>query len=379
MKKEYRRIGILGGGQLAKMSAFCAFRLGFDISILEKNLNSPTGMMTKNDFEGWVDNDKIMTDFANSCDIITLENEFIEPDRLAFLENLGKTVLPSAKTISLIQDKFIQKTVFRNAGIAVPDFMEVTSIDEYTQIKEALGVPFVLKSKKLGYDGYGNAVVKNEEEFIEGYKKLYPRCNDLYAEKFVNFTKELAVSVVKNSFESLTYPVVETIQEKNICKKVIAPVEIDKSLIEEAKQIAIKCVDSIDGYGIFALELFLTEDNKVLVNEIAPRPHNSAHYTIDACVTSQFENHIRAVLDLPLGSTEMVKPYAVMINMLGKKNGLGNLENYEEVLADKDVHLHVYGKADSRIGRKMGHITIVGDNLEDILNRAEKIEKLAIL
>lgn len=379
MKKEYRRIGILGGGQLAKMSGLCAFKLGFDITILEKALNSPAGMMTKNDFEGWVDNDNVMTNFANSCDIITLENEFIEPKRLAFLENLGKTVLPSSKTISLIQDKFIQKTVFRNAGIAVPDFVEVNLIDDYEKIKETLGVPFVLKSKKLGYDGYGNAVIKSKEDFIEGYKKLYPRCNALYAEKFVNFTKELAVSVVKNSYESLTYPVVETIQENNICKKVIAPVEIDKSLIEEAKNTAIKCVDAIEGYGIYALEMFLTEDNKILVNEIAPRPHNSAHYTIDACVTSQFENHIRAVLDLPLGSTDMVKPYAVMINMLGKKNGTGNLENYEEVLAEKDVHLHIYGKAESRIGRKMGHITIVGDNLQEILNRAEKIEKLALL
>lgn len=379
MKKEYRRIGILGGGQLAKMSALCALKLGFDITILEKALNSPAGMMTKNDFEGWVDNDNVMTNFANSCDIITLENEFIEPKRLAFLENLGKTVLPSSKTISLIQDKFIQKTVFRNAGIAVPDFVEVNLIDDYEKIKETLGVPFVLKSKKLGYDGYGNAVIKSKEDFIEGYKKLYPRCNALYAEKFVNFTKELAVSVVKNSYESLTYPVVETIQENNICKKVIAPVEIDKSLIEEAKNTAIKCVDAIEGYGIYALEMFLTEDNKILVNEIAPRPHNSAHYTIDACVTSQFENHIRAILDLPLGSTDMVKPYAVMINMLGKKNGTGNLENYEEVLAEKDVHLHIYGKAESRIGRKMGHITIVGDDLQEILNRAEKIEKLALL
>ncbi len=379
MEKEFSRIGILGGGQLAKMSAYYAFRLGLDISILEKSLNSPAGMMTKNDFEGWVNDDKIMTEFAASCDIITLESEFIDSNRLLFLEKLGKIVLPTSKTISLIQDKYIQKSVLKKANLPLPDFTEVISIDEYSNTVERLGLPFVLKSKKLGYDGYGNAVIRNESEFKESYNILIKRHNSLYAEKFVNFTKELAVLVVKNSFQTLTYPVVETIQENNICKKVIAPANIDVEIMNEAKKIAIESINAVEGHGIFAVEMFLTNDKQILINELAPRPHNSGHYTMDACVTSQFENHIRAVLDLPLGDTSLIYPYAVMINLLGKKNGKGNLENYSEVLKEPDLHLHIYAKADSRLGRKMGHITITGNDLEDILNRAEKIEKIAMI
>ncbi|MFH0733997.1 MAG: 5-(carboxyamino)imidazole ribonucleotide synthase [bacterium] len=379
MEKEYRRIGILGGGQLAKMSAYYAFRLGFDISILEKNLNSPAGMMTKNDFEGWVNDDKIMGEFASSCDIITLESEFIDSNRLLFLENLGKVVLPSSKTIALIQDKFIQKSILKAANLPLPEFVEVNSIAEFSMTAEKLGLPFVLKSKKLGYDGYGNAVIYNENDFIESYDKLIKRHNSLYAEKFVNFTKELAVLVVKNSYQTITYPIVETIQENNICKKVIAPAAIDEKIIDEANKIAIKSINAVNGHGIFAVEMFLTTDNKILINELAPRPHNSGHYTMDACVTSQFENHVRAVLDLPLGDTSLIKPYAVMINLLGKKNGKGNLENYSDVLKEPDLHLHIYAKEDSRMGRKMGHITITGNNLDDILNRAEKIEKIAMI
>lgn len=371
------RIGILGGGQLAKMSALAAYKLGFFVNILEKNLNSPAGLLTKNDYAGWVNDDEILREFSKDCDIITLESEFVDATRLEFLENLGKKVIPSSNTISLIQDKFIQKTTFKNFGIALPNFIEVISLDDFEKVEKVLGVPFVLKSKKFGYDGYGNAIIKNKKDFEEAFKKLTTRYPTLLAEEFINFKKELAITVVRTAKQVKVYPLVETIQEYNICKKVIAPINIEQHLLEEAEKIAVNCVKSLNGYGIYSIEMFLTNNSKILVNEIAPRPHNSAHYTIDACYTSQFENHVRSILNLPLGSTKMKKPYAVMINLLGKRNGIGELLNYEEVLSDPDISLHLYSKSESRIGRKMGHITIIGDDPEDLLKRAEKIEQIA--
>lgn len=372
-------IGILGGGQLARMSAMQAIRLGFDVAILEKEKNSPAGVLTKKEFIGWVDQKKIFDEFIEASDIITLENEFIDFKYLEYIENKGKKVIPNSKTISLIQDKFIQKTTFQNSGIPVPKFLSVTDTSSYEILKNELGGKFVLKSRKMGYDGYGNATVKNINEYNEALNRLSKRHTKIYAEEFVPFVKELAIMVVQTKKEIITYPVVETIQKNHICHTVIAPARVSEKVIRKVSKVAIEAVRSIKGYGIFGIEFFLLEDNSVLVNEIAPRPHNTGHFTIEACTVSQFENHIRAVLDLPLGNTELVQPYAVMINLLGKRKGVGVVQNYSEALKNKNVHLHIYGKAKSRIGRKMGHITLLGSNLNSLLSQAKKIEKQIIL
>jgi 5-(carboxyamino)imidazole ribonucleotide synthase len=368
-------IGILGGGQLARMSAYQAYKLGFDIAILEKHKDSPAGQLTKNEFVGWVDDLNILKKFAKRSDVVTLENEFVDYKRLKFIENLGKKVYPSSKTISLIQDKLIQKQTFLKNKIPVPKFVAVSSSDSYEHLKENLGKKFVLKSRKMGYDGYGNASVNSSKTFKEGIENLKDRGSDLYAEEFVSFKKELAIMVVRTGKEIKTYPVVETIQKEHICHTVIAPAQIENKLQKKAREIAIASVKAVKGYGIFGVEMFLTKDNKILVNEMAPRPHNSGHYTIEACATSQFENHVRAVLNLPLGSTEMVKPFAVMVNLLGKRKGWGVVDNYNVALRDENVHLHIYGKEVSRIGRKMGHITLLGSSLRSVLSKARSIEK----
>ena len=374
-----KKIGILGGGQLARMSAFQAYKLGFDIAILEKEKNSPAGQLTHNEFVGWVNDDKLLKQFAEECDIITLENEFIDADRLKFIESLGKKVIPSSNTIRLIQDKFTQKKTLLKNNIPVPNFIEVKSINDYERISAKLGKRFIVKSRKMGYDGYGNADVKNVIEFKEAYKKLTNRHSNLYAEEFVKFSKELAVMVVRTKKEIKTYPVVETIQKNHICHTVIAPAQISKRKLKEAEEIGIECVKAVKGFGLFGIEMFIDAKGKILVNEMAPRPHNSGHYTIEGCVTSQFENHVRAVLNLPLGLTDLVKQHAVMINLLGKRNGEGTVQNYKESLGEPNLHLHIYGKAKSRIGRKMGHITIVGDNLNVILRKAKQMEKKIII
>jgi 5-(carboxyamino)imidazole ribonucleotide synthase len=368
-------IGILGGGQLAKMSALEAYKLGFSISVLEKSENSPAGKITRNEFIGWVDDKQALKKFIQSCDVITLENEFIDSHHLEWIESQGKKVIPSSKTISLIQDKLIQKQTFRKANLPVPDFYEIKENSSYNDFKIKLGEKFLIKSRKLGYDGYGNALVTNEKDYNEALKKLSLRHSQLMAEEFVDFEKELAIMVVRTKKEIKTYPVVETIQKNHICHTVIAPAQIDDKIKKEVSEIAIEAVKSIRGYGIFGLEFFLSRDKKVLINEIAPRPHNSGHYTIEACVTSQFENHIRSVLNLPLGSTEMVTPFAVMINLLGKVNRKFKRINLSKVLSFEDAHLHIYGKQESRRGRKMGHITFCGDDLKSILNKAIKAEQ----
>lgn len=372
-------IGILGGGQLARMSSFQAIRLGFDVAILEKTANSPAGVLTKNEFIGWVDDENVFNEFIDKSDIITLENEFIDFKYLEIIESSGKKVIPSSKTISLIQDKFIQKKTLSRKNIPVPEFVEIKSGTTYDELKKLLGSKFVIKSKKMGYDGYGNATVENHKQFSKSLARLSARHSEAYAEKFVKFRKELAVMVVRTKKEIKTYPVVETIQKNHICHTVIAPADISEKLKKLTLEISIEAVKAIYGYGIFGIELFLNEEDKILINEIAPRPHNSGHYTIEACTISQFENHIRAVQNLPLGDTNLVKPFAVMINLLGKRNDVGILQNYCEALSDKEVHLHIYGKEQSRVGRKMGHITLLGDDLSEVIRRAKKIEKKIIL
>jgi len=372
-------IGILGGGQLARMSSFQAKRLGFDIAILEKEKNSPAGQLTHNEFRGWVNDSDIMRKFAKESDIITLENEFVDYRRIEFLEKLGKKVLPSSVTISLIQDKLIQKETLKKNNIPVPMFLEVNHKSDCLDIQKKLEYPYVLKSRKMGYDGYGNAVVKNEKEFGKAFDKLVHRHSKLLAEEFIDFKMELAVMVARTGKEIKVYPVVQTIQKNHICHTVIAPAQISAKVMKDAKEIAVECVKAVKGFGIFGIEMFLTSRNNILVNEMAPRPHNSGHYTIEGCYTSQFENHIRSVMNLPLGSTEMVQPHAVMINLLGKRNGPGIVHNYNTALKNDKVHLHVYGKEYSRIGRKMGHVTVTGDNLKSILKIANETEKKIIL
>lgn len=379
MLNKPKCIGILGGGQLARMSAMAAKRMGFDIAILEKEAGSPAGQLTSIEITGSSSDKKLLKKLASLSDVITLENEFIDYRIVEYLESLGKKVFPSSVTISLIQDKLIQKQTLRKYNIPLPKFTAAEHKADFEKIVKFLGLPFVLKSRKMGYDGYGNALVKDKNGYIKAFDKLTHRHSKLLAEEFVHFTKELAVMAARTKKETCVYPVVETIQKDHICHTVIAPAELNKNILARARKIGLDCVKAVKGFGLYGVEMFYTKDGRILVNEMAPRPHNSGHYTIEGCVTSQFENHVRAVLGLPLGSTEMVNPAAVMINLLGKTNGSGQVKNYKKALSDKDIHLHVYGKKSSRIGRKMGHITVTGKDAKVILDKAKAAEKKTVI
>jgi 5-(carboxyamino)imidazole ribonucleotide synthase len=366
-------LGILGGGQLAKMLALDAYRMGLNVAVIENDTDTPAGDMTKQDFPGGWSDRANLDKFIEASDIITLENEFIDPEILDYILQ-KKTVYPSPATMRLVQDKYIQKQTFENAGIPVPKFAEINTAEEAKAFGTANGYPYVIKARKYGYDGYGNATVFSAEDVDTAWERFKGdnQKRDLMAEKFVDFTKELAVIVARNvSGETEVYPCVETIQYKHICHAVIAEAEISDELRQSAREMALKAVESINGIGVFGVELFLTSDNQILINEIAPRPHNSGHYTIEGCYTSQFENGIRAVCNLPLGSSKLVAGGAAMVNLLGERDGAGVPESIIELMRHKKVWLHLYNKKQSRRGRKMGHITAVAPSAAEAHQIAE--------
>lgn len=369
---EVFTLGILGGGQLAKMTAQEVLRLGMRVAIIENGEDSPAGRMTSKEFAGgWTDPEQLKA-FIKASDIITLENEFVDPSILDTIAE-HRLVYPTPDTMRLVQDKFIQKQTFSAIGVPTPVFAEITTKEDLHSFGEQNGYPFVVKTRKYGYDGYGNATVKRDTEidmvwrkFMEGETK-----RPLMAESFVTFNKELAVMVARNkSGQVEVYPCVQTIQQSHICVTVLAPAPIEEALRRRAQEIAVSCVEEINGIGIFGVELFLTPQDELFFNEIAPRPHNSGHYSIEACYTSQFENHLRAVTNMPLGSAEMRVPAAAMINLLGERTGSGIPDSAIETLKVPGVSLHLYGKKDVRMGRKMGHLTATGDSVDDAFGKA---------
>lgn len=372
------RIGIVGGGQLAKMTAQCALQFGCEVIILERNENSPALALATEYLIGDWDDPANLLKLAEKVDVVGLENEFVDSNALAKLEEAGHRLYPSAKTISLVQDKLIQKQTLQAAGIPMPEFRAVNSCDEIIAAADDLGWPLVLKARRNGYDGKGNATLRSADDVQEGWQKLDG--NDgrtLYVEAFCPFVKELAVMITRSEDgEIVSYPVVETIQKDHICHTVFAPAQIEGEIAAKASEFAKQAVTAIDGVGTIGVEMFLTEDNNIYLNEMAPRVHNSGHYTIEACETSQFENHVRALLGWPLGSSKMINDAAVMVNLLGAENGTGYPVGIEEAIKIPGVNVHSYGKTDSRTGRKMGHITTIGAKLDEVQERAEHAAKL---
>jgi 5-(carboxyamino)imidazole ribonucleotide synthase len=370
-------LGILGGGQLGRMTLQAASTLGIGVVIGDGKPGSPAGRMAQGEviFTGGWDDDTAIAEIASLAPLITLENEFVDAGVLEKLQQAGATVLPSPDCVRTVQDKFKQKSAMRAQGIPVPEFREVTSPDELSAIGDELGWPIVLKAKRDGYDGYGNRKLDSADQAREACESLGWPDRELLVEQFIPFERELAVIVVRGrDGETINYPVVETQQdpELHICRVVIAPASIPADLAEEVAKIARGAVESVDGTGTFGVELFLLEDGRVLVNELAPRPHNSGHYSIEGCVTSQFENHVRAVLGLPLGDPSLREGAAVMVNLLGHGGDMPDHAQYTAALSVPGIHLHNYGKDESRFGRKMGHITACGTSTDDALERAQR-------
>ncbi|HEY8598720.1 MAG TPA: 5-(carboxyamino)imidazole ribonucleotide synthase [Thermomicrobiales bacterium] len=362
------RVGILGGGQLARMTIAAAIGLGIDVAIFEREADSPAGRLTAHEIVGEWEDPAQQTRFAALCDVITLESEFVDPAILEALVALGVPVRPGPATLSLVGDKLRQKETFAAHDLPLPAFRAVETVEEALRAGDEWGWPIVLKARRLSYDGYGNAIVRDPAALPAAWARLGAPERALYAEAWVPFRRELAVMVARSASGGLaTYPVVETIQavEAQICRIVRAPATVSAEIATRATAIARQAVEAVGGIGVVGVELFEREDGAILLNEIAPRPHNSGHYTIEGCVTSQFENHLRAILDLPLGATDLVAPAAVMVNILGERAAPldPTPRGLAESLAVPNAHVHLYGKRQSRPGRKMGHVTALGPDV----------------
>jgi 5-(carboxyamino)imidazole ribonucleotide synthase len=375
------RIGVLGGGQLAQMLAQAAISLGLSTVIFERQPDSPASRLTQQSVVGAWDDPEALAAFAALAPVVTLENEFVDASVLAALEARGAVVRPGAATLALVQDKLVQKQRMAARGIAVPPFLPVSSHADVERAAHELGWPLVLKARRDGYDGRGNATLRGPAEVAAAWARLGGDAGRaLYVEAWVPFRAELAVMVARgNTGELRCYPVVQTEQQNHICHRVLAPAPIPPAAAERALEMARAAVEVVDGVGIFGVELFLGDTGEIIYNEMAPRPHNSGHYTIEACVSSQFENHLRAVLGLPLGSTALRAPAAAMVNLLGRGSGTGALLGDGAALAVEGAHLHLYGKRALQPGRKMGHVTALGATAEEALATAERAAALVML
>lgn len=369
---KFATIGILGGGQLGRMMAFDAQRMGMRVVVLDPDPQSPAGQVANQHIIGSFRDPAMIAQLATSCDIVTTEIEHVDTNTLEKLEANGVQVQPTASCIRLIQDKYAQKQHFQAAGIPLAPFLDVPDEQTANHAGDQFGFPFILKAKRLAYDGRGNAVVRTREDIPSAVRLLGGR--ELYAERWVPFTKELAVMVTRSTDGTvMPYPVVETIQEDNICKLVIAPATIATASANQAQEIALAAISTLDGAGIFGVELFLQADGTVLLNEVAPRPHNSGHYTIEACHTSQFEQHIRAITGLSLGKSSLRVPAAVMVNILGQSTPEKTQDILDKAISINGAAVHWYGKTESRPQRKMGHVTVTDLTLNDIMQRLSPI------
>ncbi|HEX6325870.1 MAG TPA: 5-(carboxyamino)imidazole ribonucleotide synthase [Jiangellaceae bacterium] len=366
--KDWPVVGMIGGGQLARMTQPAAINLGIGFTVLAASAVDSAAKVVGNPM---VADEKALDDlrrFAAGCDVVTFDHEQVPPELLHALAESGVTLRPSPQALLYAQDKGAMRAKLTEIGVPCPTHRIVDSPDDVAAFAaERGGWPVVLKTTRGGYDGKGVWQVESPAESAEPFKAGVP----VLAEERVDFARELAAVVARSPHgQAVAYPVVESVQQDGMCIEVIAPapaLPADRAI--EAQRIALSTAAALDVVGILAVELFETTDGRVLVNELAMRPHNSGHWTIDGAVTSQFENHLRAVLDLPLGSPAARADYAVMVNVLG-----GDLPDvypaYRHVMArDPWLKVHWYGKQ-FRPGRKLGHVTVYGDDLDDLRARA---------
>jgi 5-(carboxyamino)imidazole ribonucleotide synthase len=366
-------LGIIGGGQLAKMTAQAASQFGCEIVVLERKSEFPAASLDTHTIIGDWNDSACLLKLAALADVITLENEFVDAEALACLEKHGHTLFPRAATIRAVQDKLTQKKTFAAAGLPLPRFAEAADRAAVLAAAQSFGWPLVLKKRRNSYDGKGNCTVRSADDLDAAWQFLGGGRDALYVEEFCAFTMELAVIITRAQDGAMAlYPVVQTINRDHICNIVKAPAAIAPETAARALDIARRAVQCVDGVGSMGLEMFLREDGSLLVNEIAPRVHNTGHYTIEACECSQFENHVRALFGWPLGSARMVAPAAVMINLLGGGDGSGAPRGLEEALQVEGAHTHIYGKSRSAKGRKMGHVTALGSNMDEALAKARR-------
>lgn len=363
------RVGIVGGGQLARMSAAPAAALGIDLRVLAASADDPAAQVVHDVAIGNHDDLDALRRFAEGCDVVTFDHEHVPPAHLEQLEAMGVAVRPGPSALLHAQDKVHMRQALSDSGIPGPRWRVVVTRADVLAFAADVGWPLILKTSRGGYDGRGVWTVDSEDGVAEVLATRLAEGAQWLAEEWIGFVQELSAQVARSPHgQAVAYPVVRTVQKGGICAEVVAPAPgLPAARATAAQELALRIARDLDVTGMLAVEMF-DDGTDLFVNELAMRPHNSGHWSIEGAVTSQFENHLRAVLDLPLGSPTMHAPFAVMVNILG--GDVGNLQSaYRHVLArDSGVKVHLYGKQ-VRPGRKVGHVTVVGHDYEELLAR----------
>lgn len=356
-------IGIVGGGQLARMSGLAARAMGYRVVVADPDPECPASVIADSVVTGALRDPLAVLPLASQVDVITYEFENINP---VVLDELAgeRPVHPAPAVLRVTQDRILEKSNLNRLGIPTAPWRPVKTVEDLTAAIEAIGLPAVLKTVRDGYDGKGQFVLRSDEDILAAWEALGGK--SLILEGWVPFVCELSVIVAQTESGAVrAFPPAENIHEQNILAYSIVPARVSEETRAKAQEMAVRIAEGLDSLGLLAVELFCLADGSLLVNELAPRPHNSGHWTQDACATSQFEQHIRAVCDLPLGATDLLSP-VVMVNIMGEDYPL----HLDVALADPGVKLHLYGKAEPRPGRKMGHLNVLGKDVEDALARA---------
>ena len=369
------KLGILGGGQLGRMLLAETQKFDIHTSILENNKNAPCAEICNEFVVGDLLDFNAVYQFGKKVDILTIEIENVNLDALDKLEDEGVTIYPKPKDLRIIQSKARQKHFYVDNNISTAPFSHYAYLEELIHSYEnnSIAFPFVWKAARFGYDGNGVKIVRNLDDLAS-----LPNV-ECITEELIPFKNELAVIVARNKDgETKTYPVVEMEfhPEANQVEYVLCPARIDSKVAEKAREVALKVVNELDFVGLLAVEMFQTVDDKILVNEVAPRPHNSGHYSIEASYTNQFEQHLRSILNLPLGNTES-KVAGIMVNLVGEEGFTGAVvyQNIAEILKINGVTPHIYGKKETRPFRKMGHVTIVNSDINKAREIAQKVKE----
>lgn len=365
MSEDIRHIGIIGDGQLGRMITQAALPLGNEVTVLgSAGPDSPAAQVGANQLHGSLTDGDAIRQLAEMTDVVTWEIEHVNADALRELEIEGYNIQPSPNSLSVIQDKLTQKLYLDREGIPVAPFDLLGDAEDLAELLQDFG-RVIAKTRTGGYDGRGNLVLEPNiqwQDVIAHFTDAAGNKPGLYAEQIIDFQRELAVIGARDMAGRIAlYPVVETVHKDNICHTVVAPADIDPRVIAEAEEIGRATIEAFGGAGVFAVEMFQDANDTVIVNEVAPRVHNSGHYSIEGAATSQFEQHVRAITGNPLGNTEMTAPAAAMVNILG--NGPGELTDEMKARLPVEVlrnaFIHWYGKA-PRAARKIGHITVLG-------------------
>ena len=367
-----QRVGVIGGGQLAWMMGIEAQKLGVSLWIQTPNEDDAAVGVAEETIIAELSDLDATGRLADACDVLTFENEFIDQLGLSRLQD--KTVFrPSLASIAPLLDKFEQRCFLQELGIPIPAFKSVIAGKNHFQPDE---FPLVVKVRRHGYDGQGTFIVKNESSLEAVWEQL--EGIPVLVENFIPFDRELAVMAARGvNGETIVYPVVETYQRDQVCQRVIAPARITEELEAEIGSIAQTLLNALNWVGIFGIEFFLTEDHQVLVNEVAPRTHNSGHYTLDACDVSQFAMHLKAITGESLTPPKMKAKAAAMVNLLGYESGTTSYpEKQKQLKSLPNSHLYWYGKTEVRLGRKLGHVTVLGDNIAAISAVADQVSEI---